>query len=716
MSIIQKIRDKYARVAVIAIAVALLGFILTDYITGRGRNLFSGNSTNTVGRVNRKKIEINDFEKKVKQYEDYMTQNGFSPGGSAAREQAIEAVWDQEVSRIVLNDEIAKLGIDVGKKEINDMLFGANPPEDLKKQFTDPATGQYNAAEAMRQINEMKRKGTADAKENFNTYLGQLENSRMMEKYNSMLSNSINFPKWLIEKQNAENSLLGKITLVREVYSSIPDSSVKVSDDEIADYVSKHKNDYKQVESRSISYVAFSAAPSTKDSLYTKEKSLSLKAQLDTTKDVDQLLASEGLTPGYNGFISGKKIQVPFKDSIFKTPVGQVYGPYLDGANYTLAKVLGARSMPDTVKVRHILIATAQRDPQNQNQLVQTRDTVSAKKTIDSIQALIRSGKSFDSLLVLSDDPGSKDKGGVYDSVAAGTMVPEFNDFIFENPVGSKGVVKTEFGYHYIEILGQKGNTPSYKIAYLPKPIIASKETHDSVINKANIFAGDSRDIKSFDDNFKKSLQPLGLNKGVAIDIKPADSRIQGLPSARSFVKKIYESKLGEVITPEPVGDNYVVAVVTEINKTGTQTASKARLAVEPLLRNKKKAEMLTKKVGKVTTLEAAATALGKTMETVDSIRLTSRPRNLPVYEPKVNGATFNPDNKGKVVPEVLSGQNGIYVIRVENVNATAVANANVAEQRKQLYQQGKQTAMYSSPVNALKNAASIKDNRASRF
>ena len=36
-------------------------------------------------------------------------------------------------------------------------------------------------------------------------------------------------------------------------------------------------------------------------------------------------------------------------------------------------------------------------------------------------------------------------------------MVPEFNDFIFGNPVGSKGIVKTEFGYHYIEILSQKG-------------------------------------------------------------------------------------------------------------------------------------------------------------------------------------------------------------------------------------------------------------------
>ena len=93
-------------------------------------------------------------------------------------------------------------------------------------------------------------------------------------------------------------------------------------------------------------------------------------------------------------------------------------------------------------------------------------------------------GSPFDSLAKLSDDDPEgenpqrgKYKGGIYDGVTAGGMVPEFNDFIFGNPVGTKGVVKTEFGYHYIEILSQKGGSPAYKIAYLALPIEASQET-----------------------------------------------------------------------------------------------------------------------------------------------------------------------------------------------------------------------------------------------
>src|SRR5688572_24463041 len=156
MSFIQKIRDKYARIAVIAIALALLGFILMDALVGRNQGLFGGGPSNMVGRVNGKKIVVDDFETKVKAQEDFMVQQGYGQSGEAGRQQAIEQVWNQEVNRILMEEEIGELGIEVGTKEINDMLFGPNAPEDLKKQFTDPQTGQYDAAKAISAINQMK--------------------------------------------------------------------------------------------------------------------------------------------------------------------------------------------------------------------------------------------------------------------------------------------------------------------------------------------------------------------------------------------------------------------------------------------------------------------------------------------------------------------------------------------------------------------------------
>lgn len=68
MSVIQKIRDKYARWAVIAIALSLLGFILMDAFAGR-TGLFSDRPTNSLGKVNGTAIDRMQFEEKLEAVE-----------------------------------------------------------------------------------------------------------------------------------------------------------------------------------------------------------------------------------------------------------------------------------------------------------------------------------------------------------------------------------------------------------------------------------------------------------------------------------------------------------------------------------------------------------------------------------------------------------------------------------------------------------------------
>ena len=563
---------------------------------------------------------------------------------------------------------------------------------------------------AKQNIDQMLKKGTPEQKTSFNNYIKMLEDQRKSDKYISLLTNSINYPRWFIEKQNADNSQIAKISFVKEAYTAIADSAIKIEDKEIAAYISKHKDDFKQQESRSISFLTFSAAPSSADSAETIKSLLELKAEFDTTDNTELFLLSQGVNNYYKGYISGKTIQIAVKDSIFRTPVGSIYGPYLDGASYVMAKLEGVKQTPDTVKVRHILIST------------ESRDTATAYKLTDSIRTAIAKGSGFDSLCVrFSDDPGSKDKGGVYENVPSGQMVPPFNDFIFQNPTGSKGIVKTDFGYHYIEVLSQKGSSPSYKIAYLPKEISPSQATDDAANENANKFAGDVKDIKTFDAVYEKEWKAKGYQKNIATDITRTNGEIRGLGISRQLVRSIYDARVGEVIKPERVNDNYVVAVVTEAYEEGTASVTRARPMVEPLLRNKKKAEMLKQKVGKVSTLEAAATALGgKTIEIADSLRMNGASANTGLsYEPKITGAAFNPANKGKIVPEVLEGVNGVYVVRVDSTGTTSVP-VSIAEQRIQMTQQAKQyfsnPQSPAYPLNTLRSAANIKDKRGNRY
>jgi peptidyl-prolyl cis-trans isomerase D len=708
MSVIQSIREKYARVSVIAIVVALLGFITMDAFSGRS-NLFGGNST-TIGSVNGEKIEYADFARKIKAQEDQAQAQGYQMN-DATRQQVIESVWNQEVDRAVLAGEFEELGLTVGKKEMNDLLFGANPPQDLKQGFSDPQTGAYNALSAQQYFANLRKSGTPEQKAQMNAYLESLEYQQLVAKYAALLGSSIYYPKWFLEKQNADNSLIARVSYVGVPYTTISDSAVAVSDEEIKTYVNNHKDEFEQKEpTRSISYVSFSAAPTAADTAAALQQIQGLKDQFAATADPASFVAQQGSSIEFlDQYLGASTIQVPNKDSIFALPNGVVYGPYLDGSNYVLARKIDEKVMPDSARVRHILIQTS--NPQSGQ--VMLPDSI-AKKRIDSLNLALQNGASFDSLVrQFSDDKGSVEKGGVYEYFPQGQMVKAFNDFVFNGKVGDRDVVKTEYGYHLVEILGQKGSQPHYKIAYLAKPIVASTETDNAANNQASQFAGESRDAKAFDAAYDKNLKGKGFTKLIATDIRPTDYSVSGLGASREFVKAIFEGDKGEVLQPRRVEDAYVVAAVTDVQEAGLMGVAKARTTVEPILRNQKKAAQIKQKIGKVTTLEAVSSALNQPVQTADSLRFNGERNPALGYELKVLGAAFNPANNGKVVPEALEGQAGVYVLRVDNIGTTSVLAGSIEDQRNALQMQARQTMQYRPPTEVLKKSAEIKDNRA---
>jgi len=718
MSIIQRIREKGALISAIVIGLSLLGFILMDALSGRA-NLFDG-SSNTVGTVNGEAIKFNEFNLAYNTAMEQAKAQGYQMSDQTS-EQLLQQTWTQEVNKVLMKDEYEALGLTVSDAEFNDMLFGANPPADLKQYFSD-SLGRYDAAKAQEYFREIKNSKRKDdeflqQKQQMSNYLAALRQQRLEDKYQTLFASTIYIPKWLAEKRVADNSLVANIAYVAVPYSSIPDSAVKITDAEIRDYMDKNKKEFKQeMDSRTISYVQFNVAPSAADSAEARDKLAALKPVFDTTSNYeDFLLRNNSRTPYYDGYINKSNIQQPNKDSILGAPVGVVYGPYLDGNNFVYSKIVGVRQQPDTVKVRHILVATQQRDPQS-GQSFQVRDDSTAKKLVDSIQRVHKAGTSFDTLVAqFSDDPGSKNTGGVYEDITSGRMVGSFNDFIFGNRTGATGVVKTEYGYHYIEILSQKGASPAYKIAYLTVPINTSQRTEELVYNQARMFRSSADDLQSFNATWEKELKNKGINKLTAPDISPIAYNIAGIGGSRKFIRDIYEADKGDVIGPEKIENAYVVAVVTDVEKAGTQSISRARMRVEPVLRNKKKAELIKKNIGAITTLEAVSAKVGQPVQPADSIRMAFGSHPISA-EAKVIGAAFNPANKGKVVTEPITGQSGVYVLQVNSVGTAPVADANIDQLRSQMEQQNRQMLMYQRPVDVLRKNAKIKDNRADFF
>jgi len=714
MSIIQTIRDKAAWLVFGLIALSLVGFLLMDAFVGKSR-LFGTRST-TVGVINGEKIEYTQFQKSVADQEEQYKGRGY-PVNEAMQQTIRDNVWKQMIEEAVLTDNYTSLGLDVSDREINDMLVGANAIPDIKQAFTDPKTGLFDSQAAAAQINQLRNiyksgkktdKAYDGARRFFEESVPQILKMRLREKYMALLANSAYVPKWMLEKMNADNTQIAAISYVNTPYFTIPDSSVKISDGEIQEYIDKHTDQFKQEESRSIAYVAFNAAPTSADSAKIRQQLTDLEHDFIAAPTPESFLARVGSDQGYDDNFHPKSvIQVPNKDSIFALPKGAVFGPYLDGGSYVVAKKIDEKTLPDSVRARHILVGMV-----NLQTHQPTLDDSTAKKKIDSIKSLIDHGANFDSVAAkLSDDEGSKVKGGDLGYFASGAMVKEFNDYAFSGKAGEKKIVKTQFGYHYIDIVDQKNFEPAYKVAYLSRKIETSPETDQAASGLANQFAGQSRDQKTFDENIQKG----NLLRMVAPDIQPAEYSIPALGPNRLLVRWIYDASKGDVSEPFVVGDKYIVALVTEINHQGTMSPAKARVTVEPILRNRKKAELIIKKLGTPATLEAAATASGQPIQKADSILFSSPFIPNAGQEAKVIGMSFDKQLAGKPVSAPIAGNGGVFVIKVENTGARSNPAADLEQQRMTQQQQQRSMVNYRA-LEVLKKIATIKDDRGKFF
>jgi peptidyl-prolyl cis-trans isomerase D len=366
--------------------------------------------------------------------------------------------------------------------------------------------------------------------------------------------------------------------------------------------------------------------------------------------------------------------------------------------------MIGVKQWPDSVKVRHILIGTI--DPRSQQMM---RADSTAKNLVDSIENAVKTGADFNLLVAqYSDDQGSRDKGGVYDYFPQGQMVGAFNDFAFDKPVGTKGVIKTEFGYHYMEVLGQKNPNPAYKIAYLAKPIIASNETVSVANTAASQFVASSKNAKQFVDNATK--QNLSIMS--AAEIKENDFTINSIGSTRSLVRWVYEKKTGDVSEPTEIGDRYIVAMIAAVNKVGLMSAAEARPLIEGVVRNEKKAKQIIETKMKGKTLDQISKSINSPILRADSLGFAASFVTGVGSEPKVVGAAFNKSLQGKP-SELIAGSNGVFAVQGEMVGAKP--NASLPDAVKEGLLQTRKMSIYRS-AEALRKSATIKDFRSTFY
>jgi len=132
-------------------------------------------------------------------------------------------------------------------------------------------------------------------------------------------------------------------------------------------------------------------------------------------------------------------------------------GKYLDAAMADSVKVPEAEiekayAEDKTATVRHILLLTQGKSAAEKAEI---------RKKMEDILARAKKGEDFAALAKqYSEDPGSKDNGGLYEDFGRGKMVKPFEDAAFSVAVGQvSGIVETTYGYHILKIETRKKET-----------------------------------------------------------------------------------------------------------------------------------------------------------------------------------------------------------------------------------------------------------------
>ncbi|MBN2410677.1 peptidylprolyl isomerase [candidate division KSB1 bacterium] len=119
------------------------------------------------------------------------------------------------------------------------------------------------------------------------------------------------------------------------------------------------------------------------------------------------------------------------------------------GLEPTEQELLDEYNKDKTATVRHILLLTDGKTEEEKAEI---------KKKAEEVLEKARAGEDFAELAEqYSEDPGSKNNGGLYEDFGRGRMVKEFEDASFDLPIGSiSDLVETRYGYHIIKIVDRK--------------------------------------------------------------------------------------------------------------------------------------------------------------------------------------------------------------------------------------------------------------------
>lgn len=702
MSVLQTLREKAGALVAGVIGVSLLLFVVSDFFGNNSAQRKKANKYYELARIDGEIVQYPDFEAKVQELTEIYKMSGSTEINEQMTESIREQIWQQVLTDILMGKTYRQTGLEVSPEEVEMMVFGDNPHPIVQQLFTDPQTGMFNKSFL---VNFLK---ATETDENTKRYWLFFENQIINDKLNSKLVSLMSKGLYVTRQQSEfEASLVSQsvdFSFAARNYATVPDSSVKVSSDEIKKYHDGHREDFKRTAVRDMEYMVFDISPSEADLKEAETWTTNEKSEFAAAKDVVQYINLTADTRHTGFYKTLSELPESIRPLAEKGDLNEVEGPYFEDGTYKLARIVNISERPDSVRAAHILLTPGP-----------ARTMAKAKAEADSLMQLVRAGIDFGTLaMAVSDDQGSAPVGGDLGWFGEGMMIVPFNNACFGANKGDLLTVETTYGLHIIKIIDQSRKVRKYNIGIVDRKVMPSNATTQRIYAEASQFAGTNDTY----EKFNKTVADNNLNKKIALNVTPEQKELPGLRQSRSLVMSLFEhSEKGSIVLDASsqavfeLPGMYLVAYCSRVQKDGVAPVADVTSDIRFILAKKKKGEIISdemmklKKEGK--TLYDIASYYNTNV--MDAAGITFRSYSVPGagIEPGLIAAASA--SEAGVLSKPVTGNSGVYIFVVNN--ATPTTPEDIAMVRERLNSNYEIRASYEA-FQALRDKKEVVDMR----
>jgi len=706
MATIQRIRQR-SGLLVVVVFVALIAFLLGDLFRSGGSKFFG--DPNVIGTVNGRDITRQELSQGMEE----LRAGNPEQYANTTSIQLANFVWNNIVTEELLSAELSAAGMSVSEQEIYfDIITNPN----IRQNFAG-ANGEFDENMFKSYIAQVRdnRDASEQSVEMWTQWLSferAVANQAQNFKYTNAIEKAIFMPAGLAETEINRGDAQHPAQYVYVPYIDVNEDEINVSDEDAKRYFNAHREDFSQEEGRNIEFINFPLAPSESDREGVRAELASLSFEWLDVED-DSVFVNQHSDVRFQSeyYTTTELVGTGLDTLVDGQSVGFQKGPIDLGGAFAVVKLVDRKTVPDSVKARHILIPFAGATRADASV---TRNPQEAKVLADSLFAYLEGNPSaFESVSeAFSSDVVAKEKGGDLGYFSRGSMAKPFENFCFFRKNGSMGVVPTQFGWHVIQVTDQKGANDVYKIGQIIREILPSDETIQTLYNQASGYAAEAQTAEDY--------RALATEKGFFL--RPArnlgrfEEVVSGLGTARRVVRWAWDDdrEEGNIGLLENDGNGYVVVVLTDKLEEGTSSFEMVQAqCLEAAKKDAKKAlvlERLENASAGAATIEAVATAAGKEVRTL-SFRISQFNISGVGNEAKVVGTICGLE-PGTLSPVIL-GENGAFVAITSPANpAPQIDYANMAQNTQRSIRNLVGTQAY----KALQDKAKIEDMRYMMF